>query len=89
MERATAIKPMAAMANAAAAWRRSWLGSRLSPARHSNVTERAASPRLAPLLEEVRAHCPPLTAARGLAGDVERLTGHFTQSVFGDEPLLP
>jgi histidine ammonia-lyase len=54
-----------------------------------HVTERAAPPRLAPLLEEVRAHCPPLTEPRGLAGDVERLTGHFTETVFGDGPLLP
>jgi histidine ammonia-lyase len=54
-----------------------------------HVTERAAPPRLAPLLEEVRAHCPPLSAPRGLAGDVERLAGRFTETVFGDEPLLP
>ncbi|MDX1575592.1 MAG: aromatic amino acid lyase [Kiloniellales bacterium] len=54
-----------------------------------HVTERGAPPRLAPLLDEVRAHCPPLTAPRPLAGDVERLAGHFNKTVFGDAPLLP
>ena len=54
-----------------------------------HVTDRAAPPRLAPLLDEVRAHCPPLTATRGLAGDVEGLAGSFTAKVFGDGALEP
>jgi len=54
-----------------------------------HVTERAAPPRLAPLLDEVRALCPPLTAPRGLALDVERLADNFTAKVFGDEALEP
>ncbi len=54
-----------------------------------HVTDRAAPPRLAPLLDEVRALCPPLTAPRGLAGDVERLAGHFAEKVFGDEVMSP
>jgi histidine ammonia-lyase len=56
-----------------------------------HVTGRAAPPRLTALLDEVRAHCPPLTAARALAGDVERLAGHFTQRVFdpASEELAP
>jgi histidine ammonia-lyase len=53
------------------------------------VTDRAAPPRLSPLLDEVRTHCPPLTAPRGLAVEVERLAGHFTAKVFGDESLGP
>jgi histidine ammonia-lyase len=53
------------------------------------VTERAAPPRLAPLLAEVRALCPPLTASRALAGDVERLAAQFTQRSFGDAVMTP
>ena len=54
-----------------------------------HVTDRAAPPRLAPLLDEVRALCPPLTAPRGLALDVERLADNFTAKVFGDGVMGP
>ncbi len=54
-----------------------------------HVTDRAAPPRLAPLLDEVRALCPPLTVPRGLAGDVERLAEHFTAKVFGAAMMDP
>jgi histidine ammonia-lyase len=54
-----------------------------------HVTERTAPPRLAPLLDEVRELCPPLTDTRPLAGDVERLADCFTAKVFADEVLAP
>lgn len=54
-----------------------------------HVTERAAPPRLAPLLDTVRGLCPPLTEPRALGGDVERLADHFTARVFADEILAP
>jgi histidine ammonia-lyase len=54
-----------------------------------HVTNRAAPPRLAPLLDEIRALCPPLTASRGLAGDLERLAGRFTAKVFGPAAMHP
>ena len=56
-----------------------------------HVTERAAPPRLASLLDEVREICPPLTGPRGLAPEVERLAERFTARVFGDasECLAP
>jgi histidine ammonia-lyase len=54
-----------------------------------HVTDRAAPPRLAPLLDEVRALCPPLTVSRALGRDVERLAARFTERVFADEILAP
>jgi len=54
-----------------------------------HVTDRAAPPRLAPLLEEVRALCPPLTVSRGLAGEIARLAERFTARVFADEIPAP
>lgn len=54
-----------------------------------HVTGRAAPPRLAPLLDEVRSLCPPLTAPRALAGDVERLAARFTAQAFEEAILEP
>jgi len=54
-----------------------------------HVTGRGAPAGLAPLLEEVRALCPPLTAPRALAGDLERLAGHFSGKVFAEAILEP
>ncbi len=47
-----------------------------------HVTGRAAPPRLAPLLEEVRALCPPVTGNRMLGPDVEAVQGHLAAKVF-------
>jgi histidine ammonia-lyase len=46
------------------------------------VTGRAAPPRLAPLLEEVRALCPPVTENRVLGPDVEAVRDHLAAKVF-------
>lgn len=54
-----------------------------------HVSERAAPPRLAPLLAEVREACPPLTAPRPLAGEVERLAGRFTAKAFAEPVTTP
>ena len=54
-----------------------------------HITERPAPPRLAPLLDEVRSLCPPLTGPRALAGDVERLAAHFTAKAFDEAAMEP
>jgi histidine ammonia-lyase len=54
-----------------------------------HVSERAAPPRLAPLLAEAREICPPLTAPRPLAGEVERLAGRFTAKAFAESVTKP
>ncbi len=46
------------------------------------MTDRAAPPRLAPLLSEVRAHFPPVAARRPLGRDAERLRGCFTATIY-------
>ncbi len=45
------------------------------------VTERPATPPLADLLDEVRTHFPPVTDARALGGDVDRLAAVFSARV--------
>ncbi|MDH3691613.1 MAG: aromatic amino acid ammonia-lyase, partial [Gammaproteobacteria bacterium] len=46
------------------------------------ITERKAPPRLAALLEEIRDSFSPVTEARALGPDTERLAGKFTARVF-------
>jgi len=47
-----------------------------------HVTGRAAPPRLAPLLSEVRGHFPPVTERRPVGADSERLRACFTAKAY-------
>ena len=47
-----------------------------------HVTGRAAPPKLAGLLEEIRAHVPPVGADRVLGPQLEQLARHFTATAF-------
>jgi histidine ammonia-lyase len=47
-----------------------------------HVTERAAPPKLAGLLDEVRQHVPPVGADRVLGPDLDHLASHFTKVAF-------
>lgn len=53
------------------------------------VTERPAPPRLAPLLEWVRATVPPLVGMRSLGPEVAALTEQFTAKVFAGASGAP
>ncbi|MEX0924265.1 MAG: aromatic amino acid lyase [Rhodovibrionaceae bacterium] len=48
------------------------------------VTEREAPPALKDLLAEVRDYLPPVTEARGLGPELERLAGAFARRVYAD-----
>ncbi|MBX6323059.1 MAG: aromatic amino acid lyase [Rhodospirillaceae bacterium] len=52
------------------------------------VTERAAPPALAPLLEAVRSDFPPVTASRAFVGDLTRLAARFRDRVYDVAPAL-
>ena len=47
-----------------------------------HVTGRAAPPRLAGLLDEIRAHAPPVGADRVLGPELEQLARHFSVTTF-------
>ncbi|MBV8287674.1 MAG: aromatic amino acid lyase [Hyphomicrobiales bacterium] len=47
-----------------------------------HVTERATPPRLAGLLDEIRAHVPPVGADRVLGPELEQLALHFRRDAF-------
>jgi histidine ammonia-lyase len=53
------------------------------------VTDRPAPPRLAPLLELVRAAVPPLVGMRGLGPEVAALAEQFTAKVFAGASGAP
>jgi histidine ammonia-lyase len=50
------------------------------------ITARPAPPALAPLLDEIRAHVPPVTAARRLAGEAAALCAAFRAGLYPAEP---